>query len=65
MRTRSEWFLGCGGSLELNSEINLRTSNKEKNATSSDSRGKYSTSNLCGDHNINNSGSLRPGICSC
>lgn len=58
MRTRSEWFLGCGGS--LNSEMNLCVSNIEANTTTDD-RGNYGNS-LC-VHNTNDSGSLRTGIC--
>lgn len=58
MRTRSEWFLGCGGS--LSSEMNLCVSNIE--ASSND--GNYGTNNLC-VHNTNDSGNLRTGICTC
>lgn len=64
MKTRSEWFLGCGGSLELNSEINLCASNMETNAINDDNRGNYATSNLCG-HNTNDNDSIRTGICTC
>lgn len=64
MKTRSEWFLGCGGSLELNAGIDLCSSNMEPNATNDDSRGNYATNHLCG-HKSNDNGSLRAGICTC
>lgn len=62
MRTRSEWFLGCGDS--LNSEMNLCVSGIQTNTVEDVSRGNYATDNLC-DHNTNDSGSLRTGICMC
>lgn len=62
MRTRSEWFLGCGGS--LNSEMNLCVSTMQANTIEDDSRGNYTTNNICG-HSTNDSGSLRTGICMC
>lgn len=55
MRTRSEWFLGgCGGSLELNSELSLCPPNM--GSTNMGDRGNYTN---------NGSTSIRPGICSC
>lgn len=62
MRTRSEWFLGCGDS--LNSEMNLCVSGIQTNTVDDVSRGNYATDNIC-DHNTNDSGSLRTGICMC
>lgn len=62
MRTRSEWFLGCGGS--LNSEMNLCTPNMKTNATSDGSRGNYATNTSCG-HNTNDSASMRAEIYTC
>lgn len=62
MRTRSEWFLGCGDS--LNSELSLCVSGMQTNTMGDVSRGNYVTDNLC-DHDTNDSGSLRTGICMC
>lgn len=62
MRTRSEWFLGgCGGSLELNSDMSLCPPN---GSTNLNDRGNYMT-NLSCDKATNESGSLRAGICTC